>query len=95
MTETSIFQRTKTWKRRDSALPPSPQAKWNNANRQKLKAHAIVRQALRDGTLKRGRCKCGSFRTEGHHDCYDRPLEVEWLCRRCHRQLHAALRRAA
>lgn len=95
MTDTSIFKR-KTWKRRDPALPPTPQKKWASANRDKLKAHSIVRQALRKGVLKRGKCEyCGSFRVEAHHDQYDEPLVVRWFCRRHHQQLHSALRRAA
>lgn len=95
MTEHRIFK-SKTWKRRDPALPPTPQKKWANANREKLKAHAIVRQALRDGTLKRGRCEvCASLRSEAHHDRYDLPLEVHWLCRRHHQQLHASMRKSS
>ena len=96
MSDTSIFVRTKTWKRRDPALPPTPQKRWASANREKLKAHALVRQALRRGSLTRGRCEvCQSFRTEGHHDQYDQPMVVRWFCRRHHQQLHAELRRAA
>lgn len=95
MTDTTIFK-SKTWRRRDPTLPPTPQAKWNNQNRQKLRAHAAVRQALRDGRLKRGRCEaCGSFRVEAHHDDYAMPLDVRWFCRRHHQQLHAVLRRAS
>ena len=92
----SIFAGTKTWKKRDPGLPPTSQAKWNHANAEKLKAHAMVRRALRDGTLKRGKCEvCGSFRTEGHHPDYTVPLVVTWLCRRHHRELHAAMRGVA
>ena len=90
----SIFVGTKTWKRRDADLPPTPQIKWNRANRQKLDAHEAVRRALRDGSLKRGVCEvCGSFRTDAHHDDYTLPLIVRWLCRAHHQQPHAALRR--
>lgn len=83
----------KEWKRREPGAPPTPQHKWNNANQMKLRAHAAVRQALRNKTLARGRCEvCGSFRVDAHHDDYDRPLDVHWLCRRHHQQRHAALR---
>ena len=91
-TETKL----KRWTRRPPGTPATPQNKWNDRNRSKLKAHAIVRQALRDGTLKRGRCKvCGSFRVEAHHPDYAQPLAVEWLCRRHHQQHHAAERGGA
>lgn len=95
MTDNSIFK-SKTWSRRDPDLPPTPQKKWAAANREKLKAHSVVRQALRAGTLRRGKCEvCQSLRCEAHHDAYDRPLDVRWFCRRHHQQLHAELRRTA
>lgn len=33
---------------------------------------------------------CGSPRSQMHHEDYDRPLDVIWLCRPCHMRLHAA-----
>jgi hypothetical protein len=37
-----------------------------------------------------GHCqRCGSTkRREAHHADYSKPLEVEWLCRMCHRMIH-------
>lgn len=32
--------------------------------------------------------RCGSGRTELHHDCYDDVVNVTSLCHRCHMQLH-------
>lgn len=91
-----IFSGIKTWKRRPPDAPMTAQGRWNNVNREKLKAHAAVRAALRDGTLERGKCEdCRSLRTEGHHEDYSKPLVVVWLCRADHRRRHAALRRAA
>lgn len=47
-----------------------------------LSGHAIRRKRL----IPSAHCsKCGKVRkTEGHHDDYDKPLEVVWLCRSCH-----------
>ena len=35
---------------------------------------------------------CGEVKKlDGHHEDYDKPLEVIWLCRRCHMAVHAEL----
>ena len=74
--------------------PLTSSGKWQAANPIKARAHAAVHKALRDGTLKRGKCEeCGSLRVEAHHDDYDRPLDVRWLCRRHHVEHHVRLRR--
>lgn len=74
----------------------SSQAKWNQNNRHKLQAHAALRVAIRRGEIKRGRCAvCGSLRVDGHHADYSQPLQVIWLCRKHHQQLHAKQRGAA
>lgn len=61
-------------------------------------AQAEVVKALRRGELVRpDRCSdCGKpgkpgpgTSIEGHHPDYSKPLEVEWLCRRCHKSRHA------
>ena len=33
--------------------------------------------------------ECGSYETQMHHDNYDRPLQVVWLCRDCHLNYHS------
>lgn len=55
----------------------------------KRAAHNAVRNALRRGELTRGPCECcGAEKAVGHHDDYDRPLDVRWLCERCHKAWH-------
>ena len=93
---TSIYIAKKTWKRRPPGTPATPQKRWAEVNRDKLKAQALVRQAVRSGRLHRGRCEvCNSLRVDAHHDSYDQPLVVRWLCRSHHQQWHAALRKVA
>lgn len=58
----------------------------------KYRAHSSVSKAIRDGKLERQlKCEeCASdFHVEAHHDDYDKPLDVRWLCAACHKQWHA------
>jgi ribosomal protein L37AE/L43A len=60
------------------------------ANPEAYKAHTAVGNALRDGRLTREPCLfCGEARTQAHHRDYSKPLDVVWLCSKCHRRLHA------
>jgi hypothetical protein len=66
--------------------------KWLLANPEKGAAHIILNNAIRDGRIKKGtKChKCGSSKSlHGHHPDYCKPLEVEWLCCKCHTNYHA------
>lgn len=33
---------------------------------------------------------CGGQRADRHHDDYDKPLDIRWLCRKCHKAWHRA-----
>jgi len=64
---------------------------YNKEHRERRYAHGVVAQALKSGTIEKGPCHfCGTTEAvEGHHNDYSKPLDVVWLCRRCHRKLHA------
>lgn len=58
----------------------------------KKRAHNLVRKALAKGVLVKPEfCQdCGSMsETEAHHDDYNRPLDIRWLCLECHNGLHS------
>ena len=62
----------------------------------KYRAHLLVKKALEEGVLVQEPCeRCGSKRSIGHHDDYEKPLDVRWRCRSCHPKVHAEPRRAA
>lgn len=66
------------------------QEKWQRKNPEKRRAHEAVRDALRRGLLVKQPCEvCGSVdHLDAHHERYDRPLDVVWLCRLHHMRRH-------
>lgn len=65
------------------------QTNWRRANLAKYSAHLAVQQAISSGALTKGACEvCGAAKVDAHHDRYDQPLNVRWLCRRHHVKLH-------
>lgn len=62
---------------------------YHTRHAKKRSAHNAVRNAVKRGELIRGPCECcGELKVVGHHDDYDRPLDVRWLCERCHKAWH-------
>ena len=63
---------------------------------EKLSSQRAVRLALESGALVRP-SECSSCRAtckpDAHHDDYAQPLNVRWLCKRCHRAHHIEERR--
>ena len=57
---------------------------------QRFLVRNMVTNAVRDKRLIKGPCKhCGATeKIQGHHEDYYKPLEVTWLCPRCHKKLH-------
>lgn len=65
------------------------QANWRRANPGKYEAHLAVQRAVKAGDLEKESCEvCGAEAVDAHHDQYDEPLRVRWLCRRHHTRLH-------
>lgn len=53
------------------------------------KCAQAVANALRRGRLHKTPCiVCGHFEVEGHHPDYDYPLQVVWLCKNHHTEIH-------
>lgn len=66
--------------------------KYRANNPKKYKAHQAIHSATRNGIIvKLDECELcsSSLGIEGHHDDYDKPLEVRWLCSKCHPIWHA------
>lgn len=62
---------------------------WRRDNPHRYKALTAVGNALRDGKLKKENCifcnsKCN---LQAHHKDFSKPLDVIWLCTKCHHRL--------
>lgn len=62
---------------------------------QRREAREAVIRAIAGGVLSRPRecsaCHC-FCKPQGHHEDYDKPLEVQWLCPKCHKRADMARR---
>lgn len=65
---------------------------WRAQDSRRAVAHSSVARAVRNGGLVRQPCvRCGEIKSLAHHEDYDKPLEVIWLCQPCHKQRHKEL----
>lgn len=65
--------------------------KWREGNPEKYRAQNAVNNAVRDKKItKPTECQiCGkAYRLIAHHRDYSKPLDVLWICQKCHRDLH-------
>lgn len=64
------------------------QREYRERHPEKIRAHFVVRDAVRSGRLERESCSiCGELKADAHHEDYSKPLDVIWLCRTHHRRL--------
>jgi len=60
-------------------------ARKDDLHLKKRAARRKVSTEIEAGRLVRGKCKtCGKTNADAHHEDYDKPLDVQWFCRRCH-----------
>lgn len=100
----SLPHRVADRKARAKILPPEKKAEyirryWGK-NAQKRHAHNVASNAIAGGLLKAKPCeRCGfALGVQAHHEDYSKPLDVVWLCTKCHGARHREInaeRRAA
>jgi major membrane immunogen (membrane-anchored lipoprotein) len=71
----------------------STKKQWRTNNPEKRRAQNFVNNAVRDGRMTKGSCEyedencTPNGKMQGHHDDYDKPEEVRWLCPWHHKQV--------
>lgn len=72
------------------ALIKTAVANWSATHPERLRAKNILQGAVASGRINRQPCfVCGELITEAHHPDYSMPLDVVWLCKRHHEQVHS------
>jgi len=82
------------WRRQNPEASEKHHVAWRAENPEKVRAHWAVNRAVRSGSLVKPQCcECCHQATpspllHGHHEDYDHPLDVRWLCSSCHAVEH-------
>jgi hypothetical protein len=82
-----VYQQKLAWKRTPAGrrLISENGTKSCKINRKKWNARQQARRAAAKGKIAKTPCVfCGSQRVQAHHEDYDKPLEVVWVCYTCH-----------
>ena len=62
---------------------------WRVADKRRTQCHNAVARAIRNNELSPMPCvRCGELKSLAHHEDYNKPLDVMWLCQPCHKQRH-------
>ena len=62
---------------------------WRQEDKRRMQCHSAVAKAIKSGELVRQNCeRCENENSLAHHEDYDKPLMVYWLCQPCHKQRH-------
>lgn len=86
------LERLRAWHREWSKSQPKRPRRPQKYHPVKSRARWHVWLALKEGRLVRQPCRCGQPKAEAHHADYRKPLDVVWLCLKCHRDEHNRLR---
>ena len=79
---------------RKTKLPKEEQHRYGTGftkeeQKKRIKCRSITNKAIQRNELIRKPCEvCNGINSEAHHDNYNNPLDVKWLCFKHHREYH-------
>ena len=75
-------------KRRKKKVKNKRKRKVSEAKSDWAKRYSTISSSTRNGTIRPARTRrcedCGAAATQRHHEDYSKPLDVVYLCRKCH-----------
>lgn len=86
-----VAERQKRFRNRNPSMATEMSRIQRKLYPERVKARKAVYYAVKVGKLKKPTCcsECGrTARIYGHHEDYDKQLDVIWLCARCHQFKH-------
>ncbi len=68
---------------------------WRANHKTAYKSYQLVQTAIRNGSLQKQVCvNCDEIKVQAHHENYNKPLDVTWLCHNHHMQHHYMIERS-
>lgn len=83
------------WRENNKVKISGTVTKWKKNNPKKAAAHALIYWSVAAGVIQRKeKCEeCDKVsKTEAHHEDYQKPLDIMWLCKNCHSKKHRIYR---
>lgn len=85
----ALSEYKKHWAEQNKDKTRAAKQRYIAQNPDKRFCHVALNNAVRDKKIMKEPCeKCGEKKSEAHHEDYSKPLEVLWLCRKCHARHH-------
>lgn len=90
-------EKLKEWEQRNPHLVAKKLRRQAERHPEKIRARQLLKDAVKTGkVVKPGTCEACGHEVErrklhGHHEDYEKPLDVRWLCRPCHDAEHSVL----
>lgn len=81
--------RLRNWQKNNPEKIKETTYKYRRENPVQYKAHYTISNYLCSGRLQKEPCViCGDENSVAHHEDYEKPLEIIWMCQKCHRFYH-------
>lgn len=85
------MESTDRWRKQNTVKVRASLNRYKVNNPEKVLAHKLLLKAVKEGVVNRpSSCsKCDKeCKPQGHHNDYTKPLEVIWMCVKCHVNFH-------